>query len=158
MIPVVSAGADDDQVFALGLFAVDRPLAGELQQGLAVDAGVLLLPGGCVRGDFSVILWVSARQATRHPKLGHDQVENRGYCSTFAPGFDIANRNTPLEGCPAAEVIKTDLKYIVILVDQTQCRSQLFFVEAVLEFQVPFAGVLLCPAIAYSAFWHPRAR
>ena len=46
VIPVVGAGADDDQVLAVGLLGVLAPLAGKVDQRIAVDAGVLLLPGG----------------------------------------------------------------------------------------------------------------
>ena len=45
VIPVVGARADDDQVLAVRLFGVLAPLAGEAQQRIAVDAGVLFLPG-----------------------------------------------------------------------------------------------------------------
>ena len=45
VIPVVGPRADDDQVLAVRLFGVLAPLAGKAQQGVAVDAGIFLLPG-----------------------------------------------------------------------------------------------------------------
>ncbi len=93
VVPVVHAGPDDDHVAPVTFLAVLAPFAGDLQDGLGVDAGVLLLP---FRGEGKLGMIpgrVVAGKSARDAELRHQEIEDRGDHDLALVGGDALHRD-----------------------------------------------------------------
>ena len=118
VVPVIGARADDDQIFSVRLFGIDRPLARIAQAGVAVNAAELFLPGGGIARFIIVGFGIVACQSALHAELCHHQIED-GRNGDFAlAGFNRSHRDPAPAYRTPSEIIEFDLRDRLVLVEE----------------------------------------
>ena len=156
VIPVVGPRADDHHVLAARLLRVEDPLPGIAEAGVAVDAGVLLLPGRGVARLVIVGRGIVAGEAAAHAELRHHQIEDGRHGDRAGVGLDRAHGHAPQTRRAAGEIVERNLDDPVVRIEEGQFGIEVFVRHAVLHFEIPFA-LLGLPAEADRALGHARA-
>ena len=161
LVPVEDARAGDEHASALRLLGGVGPLARYAQHQVAVDAGLLFLPGRRERlGGVVVVLRVGAGEAARHAELGQQQVVGGGDAHGPVLGRDHPGRyaahvragrhalalgRAELDVEGVGEVGEGDARLHPVAVHQGEGGFERLGVDGVLELEVPPAGGPLLP-------------
>src|SRR5678815_190606 len=104
---MIDARTDNDGALATCFLSRTGKFASQLHHGLSADAREFFLPGRSV-GDLFVVVAcrVVALKAARHPILGYQEIQARGYRHATVNGLDVADRHTTPERAAPAEIDK----------------------------------------------------
>ena len=156
VVPVVDAGADEDQALAPSAFGGGAPFPREPRQRLAAHAGVLFRPGRRVRRNIVVAGGVFPGKPARDAVLRHHQVVRRRHRGDGAVGQYEPLRGHPAhEGTTGCKVVEGDMCDLVRRAEERERRRDRGAVHLVFELQIPLA-LDVAPPRADAADWQPR--
>ena len=154
VVPVIQRGADDDHALAVGAVGVVSEFAGDLNHQLALDRGVLFLPGRGV-GHIVVVAAgdIAAAETAIHAVVGHLQVVDGGDVAVAAVSQlqllrgHVADQQIVLL---ATVVGEADADEVVLVIGQREQRIDFLARAAVLLFQIPATDLFAVIDLAFA--------